>query len=223
MAKGLLFDLDGTLFDTYHEIYAAAEVAARIQGIELAADEETARSFMGGGLSRFAKRVLTGEMWAEPDPDVHQRLVTQAQQEYASLLLSRDSLYPGVAATLAQLREEGWKLAIATNKLAVYTEPLLQRFLSGIEFDCVLCKDMFPKGKPDPAMVHAALEQLGLQPAQALFVGDSPVDVAAARAAGVPMALVSYGYHQGADPREAGADYLLDAFPDLLPLCARLS
>ena len=178
---------------------------------------------MGGGLSRFAKRVLTGELDGEPDPEEHERLFKGAHREYGRLLLSRDSLYAGVPATLRALRAEGWQLAIATNKLAVFTGPLLERFLGDIDFACVMCRDSQPRAKPDPAMVHAILKRLGLAPAQALFVGDSPVDVATARAAGVPMVGVSYGYHLGADASALEADHLINGFAELLPLARELA
>ena len=223
MAKALICDLDGTLFDTYPEIYAAVAAAARALGLALAADEEAARGFMGGGLSRFAKRVLTGEMDGEPDPEDHELLFGRAQREYERLLLSRDSLYAGVPATLRALREEGWLLAVATNKLAAFTRPLLERFLGDVDFACVRCRDSQPQAKPDPAMVHDILAQLGLAPAQVLFVGDTLVDVATARAAGIRMVGVSYGYHPGEDARALGADHLIDGFAELLPLARRLS
>ncbi|MBF2734929.1 MAG: HAD-IA family hydrolase [Betaproteobacteria bacterium AqS2] len=222
MAKALICDLDGTLFDTYPEIYAAVAAAARGLGLELAADEQAARGFMGGGLSRFAKRVLTGEMDGEPDPEDHERLFKRAQLEYKHLLLSRNSLYDGVPETLRDLREEGWQLAIATNKLEMFTRPLLECFLGDIDFACVRCRDSQPQAKPDPAMVHDILARLGLAPVQALFVGDTLVDVATARAAGVRMIGVSYGYHLGEDARELGADHLIDDFAELLPLVRRL-
>ncbi|MBF2755713.1 MAG: HAD-IIIA family hydrolase, partial [Gammaproteobacteria bacterium AqS3] len=145
------------------------------------------------------------------------------QLEYKHLLLSRNSLYEGVPATLRALREEGWQLAIATNKLEMFTRPLLERFLGDVGFACVRCRDSQPQAKPDPAMVHDILAQLRLTPAQALFVGDTLVDVATARAAGVKMVGVSYGYHLGEDARELGADHLIDGFVDLLPLARRLA
>lgn len=218
----LVFDLDGTLFDTSPEITAAVTAAAGAEGIEVMSDPSRLRSYMGNGLSRFVKRVITGERWGEPPKEKHQRILELTMENYASNFLSRNSLYPKVEDTLARLEAAGHLLAVATNKLERFTLPMLAKFLASIEFACVACKDTVARPKPDPAPLLQILRKLGVQGRDAAIIGDSTIDIEAGRAAGFGRAIaVSYGYHQGDDVAGLGADHVIDDMGALPAIVAK--
>ena len=221
--KAVVFDLDGTLFDTNPEITAAVTTAAREHGIEVKANRNELRGYMGNGLSRFIKRVMTGQRWAEPATELHAAMLNTAMENYGRIYLQRDSLYPYVANTLSMLQDAGWRLAVATNKLERFTLPLLAEFLGQIKFDCVICKDKVENPKPSPEPLEKILDLLQVGRETALIVGDSMVDIVAGKSAGYRATIaVSYGYHQGEDASDLGADYVIDEMRDLSGVLAQL-
>lgn len=123
--------------------------------------------------------------------------------------------YPHALEVLRALRRRGVKLAMVTNKELRYTQALLQRHGMAALLDTVIGGDSLPTRKPDPAGLLACLQQFEVPAARALFVGDSAIDVAAARNAGVPVWAVTHGYNRGEPIASALPDRLL---PDLLPL-----
>jgi phosphoglycolate phosphatase len=102
-----------------------------------------------------------------------------------------------VLETLVALRERGVKLAVVTNKEGRYTRVVLNAHALGSLFHLVVSGDTLPSKKPNPAGVALALAQFDVVPQRALFVGDSSIDAATARAAGVPVWLLPYGYNMG--------------------------
>lgn len=212
----VVFDLDGTLFDTVPEIYDSVRLAAEESGVEVGAGADASRSYLGDGIRRFVKRALTGEHWGEPDPDLFEAVLARTLGIYEGMLLRRDSLYPTVAETLALLQEEGWRLGVATNKLERFTVPLLRRFLPSVRFGCVVCGDSLPTTKPDPGPLLHAAAGLGVAPSRAVMVGDSVADVNASEGAGFArMVLVSYGYHQRTGLEGLEADAVIGRMDEL--------
>ncbi|MCB1685111.1 MAG: HAD-IA family hydrolase, partial [Pseudomonadales bacterium] len=128
----------------------------------------------------------------------------------------RGAPYPGVVEALRAMRSRGARLAVITNKLAGLSVPLLTELgLDGF-FQTIIGGDTAARPKPaaDPALL--ACERLDLQPAQALFVGDSATDVNCARAAGCPVVVVRDGYSHGTPAAELGADAVIESFLDLV-------
>jgi len=133
----------------------------------------------------------------------YQRLYLQVNGEHAAV-------YPGVVEGLAAFRARGWTLACLTNKPLAFALPLLERKgLSGY-FQAVFGGDSFARQKPDPLPLLKTCEALGTPPARALMVGDSSNDARAARAAGCPVVLVSYGYNHGQPVAEVDSDGVVD-------------
>ncbi len=127
-------------------------------------------------------------------------------------------MYPGVVEGLAALRARGLRLACLTNKPTAFARPLLAaKGLDGY-FELVFGGDAFERKKPDPLPLLKTCEALGTAPARTLMVGDSSNDAKAARAAGCPVVLVSYGYNHGEPVRGVDADGFVDSLPDLAAL-----
>jgi phosphoglycolate phosphatase len=135
-------------------------------------------------------------------------------------------VYPGVAAGLAELHALGLSLAVVTNKPKKAAVGLLTRFGLSQWIDVVVGGDSGMHRKPHPQPLLSACEELGVRPAQALMVGDSLTDVLAARAAGLAVVCVPYGYNEGADPRALACDAFVesvDGLPALLTVADRPS
>jgi len=194
--SAVAFDLDGTLLDTLPDIAAAAD-AMLLDLSHQPAGEAAVRGYIGNGLGRLTKRLLTGQMDGEPPPEIFEHAFESLKSHYQTTLSRRTKPYPGVETGLQRFKEEGLKLACITNKAEAFTLPLLDATgLSGF-FDLVLSGDSLPKKKPDPLPLLHCAQHFGVRPAEMLVVGDSANDTQAARAAGCPVFCVPYGYRSG--------------------------
>ena len=137
------------------------------------------------------------------------------QRHYLEINGAFSAVYPGVMAGLQQWQGRGLQLACLTNKPLDFARPLLKaKGLDGF-FGHVFGGDSFERKKPDPLPIHKTCEAMGTLAAQTLMVGDSENDGLAARAAGCPVVLVSYGYNHGRPIREVDADAYVDSLAEL--------
>lgn len=211
----VIFDLDGTLIDSVPDI--AVAVDATLDELNRPAVGETqVRAWVGNGAARLLHRALTGEMQGEAEPEQFERAMAAFGRHYSQRLWQASACYPGVPEVLGQLRERGARLACVTNKPERFTQPLLEQ--TGLEayFELILAGDSLPAKKPDPLPLLTAMERCGATPESTLMVGDSASDVGAARAAGVGVACLSYGYNHGSDVRELNPDQVFDSLFELM-------
>lgn len=179
-------------------------------------DASTIGAMVGKGSEHLIHSVLR-HVRAVPEPD--DALFAQAWDRYQHHYLAVNGfhsvVYPGVAQGLAALRERGLRLACLTNKPTAFALPLLAaKGLDGY-FEQVFGGDAFERKKPDPLPLVKTCEALGSLPARTLMVGDSSNDALAARAAGCPVVLVSYGYNHGEPVRGVDADGFVDSLAEL--------
>ncbi len=139
------------------------------------------------------------------------RAMDRYQHHYGAINGQFSAVYPGVVEGLLAMQQRGWKLACVTNKPIALALPLLQAKGLGGFFSQVFGGDSFERKKPDPLPLFKACEALGTLPAHTLVVGDSSNDAQAARAAGCPVLLVTYGYNHGEPVSGVDADGLLDS------------
>lgn len=203
--QAVLFDLDGTLIETAPEIADAVNDTLRQLGLAPVA-QSLVDGWIGHGTGELLIKALAYRQNASPEavrqqPDLA-TIRSTFNGHYQSRCGTRSQLYPGVRETLNALRADGCRLAVVTNKEAHYTEIVLKAHGLLPLFDQVISGDSLPTKKPDPAGVLQCLRQFDVRPTQALFVGDSSIDAATARNAGVPVWLLSYGYNMG-QPIEA--------------------
>lgn len=212
--KVVIIDLDGTLIDTAPDIVASANAMLLELGMP-SHDHEVITGWIGNGAARLVKRALTGEMDGEPDKALYDRAYLLFFQHYAQRV-SRESVpYPGVAEALAKLRQQGFRLVCVTNKPEAFTLPLLRDVGLQHHFELVLSGDQLPARKPDPLPLLHACEHFGIEPTEAVLVGDSASDAQAARAAGMPAICVTYGYNRGVDVRDLGPVAVIDSLLEL--------
>ncbi len=192
--RAVLFDLDGTLLDTIADLAEAANrtlVEMRRAPRPLAEIHD----FVGKGIPHLVRRFMTEGTLASEE-DIAQAVVS-FRRHYAEVNGREARVYPGIAETLDALRDRGLPLAVVTNKAEAFTLPLLERTGIAPYFSAVVSGDTLPVKKPDPAVLHHACALLGVASRSALMIGDSANDALAARGAGMPVLLVTYGYSEG--------------------------
>ena len=206
--RAVAFDLDGTLLDTLPDLAAAGNAMLRDIG-RAEVDEVVVRRFIGDGLRVLVRRLITGQMEAEPDPAQYEAALAAYLGHYRNALHVHTRPYDGMFDGLIALKAGGARLACITNKAETFTHPLLQHFGLTSYFDQVIGGDTLPRRKPDPLQLIHCCEQFGIEPASLLMVGDSPNDVRAARAAGSPVVCLPYGYRGDLDVRALEADAIV--------------
>jgi phosphoglycolate phosphatase len=213
----ILFDLDGTLVDSVGDLAWCGNEMSRRLGLP-PHDEAAARSWVGNGLERFVKRVLTADMEGEPDAELYRRGLEVFRELYGAHASDRSELYPGVIKALEWLATRDLRLACVTNKPEPFTSRLIAAMGLDSYFELVVAGDTTARKKPDPMPLHYAADHFGFEYDQCLMVGDSSNDVLAARAAGFAIICVPYGYNHGLDIRDSNPDLVVETLTGLSQL-----
>jgi phosphoglycolate phosphatase len=219
--SALLFDLDGTLVDSHHEICLALAQALLDGGFQMSFSE--VQQLVDGSPLEVIWHKVHGAP-VEQNADAFLRFATSYRQHYMRDLGHASGLFPGVERTLATLcaRLPATRLSVVSNKSASSVQPLLARF--GIErwFALALgCGGTAIPAKPHPALLLHAAEQLEAAPDACVMIGDTVLDIEAGRRAGMRTVAVTHGMAARAELERAGADYLVDSFDELLDVLLR--
>ena len=201
-----IVDLDGTMVDTVGDF----EVALRLALADLGWPP-VGRAFIARTVGKGSEHLLASTLAEVGAPaDLYAAAWARYQHHYLLINGQHSDVFPGVIEGLQAMSAAGLRLACLTNKPGAFARPLLaQKGLDGY-FDHVFGGDAFAHKKPHPLPLLKACEALGSAPSRTLMVGDSSNDAQAARAAGCPVALMSYGYNHGEPASAAGADAVLD-------------
>lgn len=186
----LIFDLDGTLIDSVPDIHAVSNRVLTAEGLD-ALDITTVRGFIGKGVPHLVTCLLDAH--AIHDPARAARMVSAFGAIYESAV-GLTVPYPGVPETLTDLRDNGHRLAICTNKPVAPARAVLRHLGLLDHFCAVIGGDSAPERKPHPAPLHLARKACGDGPA--LYIGDSEVDAECAENAGLPLLLYTQGYRK---------------------------
>ena len=234
----VIVDLDGTMVDTLGDFCVAlnlmlADLPAPFSDRQVS--RATVERLVGKGSEHLIKSVLehasralaainfddvthaakTPEAAAPPEHPLYPQAWALYQRHYLAVNGQHAHVYPGVLDGLAQLKARGLKLACLTNKPTAFAQALLQDKGLAPFFEHTFGGDSFARKKPDPLPLLKTCEALGTAPARTLMVGDSSNDAQAARAAGCPVLLVTYGYNHGQPIRAVDADGFLDSLAGL--------
>lgn len=203
----VMFDLDGTLIATAPEIFDAVNDTLRRFDLPEVTQEQV-NDWIGHGTRELLIQALAHSgktnLATVRESDTLVLIAAEFDKHYQSRCGTRSHLYPQVRETLVALRERGVKLAVVTNKEGRYTATVLDVHQLSPLFDRVVSGDTLPVKKPDPTGIQSCLDAYAVPPHRALFVGDSSIDVATARNAGVTVWVLPYGYNMG-QPIEACA------------------
>ena len=219
--KAVVFDLDGTLIDSAPDLAAALNRLLAREGLPPVRLAEV-HTMIGDGVAKLVERGFAA----------HGRTLSAGELERFSVLFVADYEpnssvqtlpFPGAIEALRALRDAGFALGVCTNKPEAATRSILAAFGMDPFIAAAVGGDTLPgTKKPEPATLRETLRRLGAEAGQAIAVGDSPNDVAAARAAGVPIVAVTFGYSR-VPPAELGADRLIGRFADLGAALAEVS
>ena len=212
MYSTYIFDLDGTLLDTLGDLAAATNYALRTHGMPEHSIDDV-RRFVGNGVRKLMERAIPDGV---DNPDFEATFAT-FRQYYMQHSLDTTRPYNGIPETLAALKARGCRLAVVSNKMMAATQELCQHFFPDtIEVAIGENEAAGIRKKPAPDTVFAALKALGVEKNGAVYVGDSDVDLATARNAGLPCISVLWGFRDKAFLTENGAETFISTPSELL-------
>ncbi len=222
----MLFDLDGTLIETAPEICDAVNDTLRQFHLPVVSQQQV-NDWIGHGTRTLLIQALAfaGDTTVDTvrQSDSLALIAAEFDQHYLRRCGTRSHLYPQVREVLQALRAQGVKLAVVTNKESRYTTTVLDAHQLTPVFDRVVSGDTLAAKKPDPAGINSCLAQFQVERGRTLFVGDSSIDVATARNAGVPVWVLPYGYNMGEPIEACTPDRVIADFTALLATLTSLS
>jgi phosphoglycolate phosphatase len=218
--SAIVFDLDGTMIDTAADLTAALNAVLIRRGRRKVASGAI-RNMIGDGAKTLVRRGLEATGGLTNDLDF-EAAVFEFMSHYENNIALHSRPFPGLVETLGVLAGQGCTFGVCTNKSERFSVKLLAELgLSG-HFAAVLGGDSLAVRKPDPGHLLATIAGMGALPERAVMVGDSINDIKAARAAGVPVVAVSFGY-TATPPASLGADALIHRLSDLPDALTRLA
>ncbi len=206
-----IFDLDGTLLNTIDDLAASTNYALRTYGMSEHTVDEI-RSYVGNGVRRLIELAVEG---GETNPQFEDVFAT-FRAHYMNHSLDNTGPYAGVMDVLAELKDRGKRIAVVSNKFYAATQELCRHFF-GDYVEVAIGEREDIRRKPAPDTVYEALRQLGVTPEGAVYIGDSDVDLATARAAGLPCISVLWGFRDKDFLLEHGATTFVSEPSEILP------
>lgn len=203
MKHAVIFDLDGTLLNTLGDLRAATNHALEVRGLPPHSMEEI-RQFIGNGIRLLICRAMPE---GTPEAEIDAAL-DDFKAYYAAHIHDRTVPYDGIPQLLTALRKRGIKVAVLSNKIDSASQQLIEFFFPG-KTDVVFGEHVGVPRKPDPTSCRMVMQQLGVQPEQVLYVGDSGTDMQTAKNAGLYAVGVTWGFRSKEVLLEYGADVLV--------------
>jgi phosphoglycolate phosphatase len=212
--RALGFDLDGTLIDTAPDLTDAINTMLEVIG-QRPLTEACIRRLIGKGVEHLVLRSLTASLGHEPSNAAYlANALAQFRATYGQHFFRRSQVYPGALIALQSLTQAAMPLCCVTNKESTLALPLLEAAGIGRYLAFTLCPEQPPERKPSPTLLLAACARLCVKPHEMLYVGDSVIDIRAARAAGCRVAAVNYGYDDA--HFDAKADAVIGSLTELV-------
>ena len=206
--RAVLFDLDGTLVDSYAALAEAVNFARREHGLsDLGGDR--IKEFVGDGLERLLQRAF------EPNA-VPNSAQAAFEHRYDEICCEQSRVLDDVASTLGELETLGVAMGVCTNKPTAFSRKILEFLALAHYFRAIVGPDVAGARKPDGEHVLKTLDAMRCGQCEALFVGDMPIDVQAARNSGIDVAVIPSGSSSPHQLRAAHPDHYLDRFADVL-------
>ena len=219
LAPTIVYDLDGTLADTAGDLMASLNWLLARDGLR-PVEIESARSLLGAGARALIKRgfLVSGRTL---EPQKLETLFADFLAYYNAHIAVHTRLYPGVEKALEAFARLGWRQAVCTNKIEASAKLLIAKLGIADRFAFICGQDTFGVGKPDPKPLLMTIAAAGGARERAIVVGDSGADIKTARAAGLPVIAVDYGYTD-VPVAELGPDQVISHFDELAEACAGL-
>jgi phosphoglycolate phosphatase len=210
--RTIVFDLDGTLVDTAPDLISTLNLLLAGEGLQPVAYND-ARRMIGGGARRMIERAVSAQGREVPRVELD-RMLAIFIDHYGAHIADRSRPFPHLEEVLQRLADEGFRLAVCTNKLEWLSVRLLDSLNLSRYFAAICGQDTFGVQKPDPQILRFTIRRAGGELERAIMIGDSLTDMRTARAAKVPVIAVDFGYSEVA-PAALNADRLIGAFTEL--------
>lgn len=215
MYKAVIFDLDGTLLDTIDDLGDSVNLALEELGYPQRTTDEY-KLMVGNGFENLIRRAFPGNVSA--DEGMVSCMYELFRDNYSRLYMEKTKPYDGICEVVEELYKKGVPMAVDSNKRESFTVNLIHKFFPKDYFRLIL-GELPPRAKkPDPVSVEMISKEMGIPPREILFVGDTRIDVETGKNAGCDVAGVLWGFRDEKELREAGADYIIKAPRDILPL-----
>lgn len=211
--RAVLFDLDGTLVDSYGALAEAVNHARRSEGLD-ELTEERIKDFVGDGVDRLLQRAFERT-------EVSREIVHAFESRYDEVCCGESRVLADVDATLQQLADLGIEMAVCTNKPTVFSKKILDFLGLARHFRAIVGPDLAGARKPDAKHLAVTMESVQCGANETLFVGDMPIDVRAARNSGIDVAVVATGSSTREQLVAAEPDHFLERFADLIRIVRR--
>jgi phosphoglycolate phosphatase len=208
--RAALFDLDGTLLDSLHDIGAAMNHALAHHGLPVH-PLSNYRRFVGEGARALTIRVVPGGQEA-----LHEAVLDTYRARYAQCMLDSTRPFPGIPELLSRLASEGVQLAVLSNKPDEATRRLVEALLPQVRFGAVYGERTGVPRKPDPTAALGMAAELGVGPEDCAFIGDTAVDMDTARASGMYSVGVTWGFRDVEELQSHGARVIAHTAEELL-------
>lgn len=218
-APTMVFDLDGTLIDTAPDLVDTLNVVFAREGLP-PVPFDTARNLIGGGARTMIARGVEAEGRVFPPAKLEQ-LFVDFIAHYSEHIADRSQPFPGLIEALDTLESDGWRFAVCTNKLERLSLKLLVQLNLAKRFAAICGQDTFGVQKPDPEVLRRTIAAAGGNIQNTVMIGDSLTDIRTARAAGVPVIAVDFGYTER-PVAEFGPDRIVSRFAQLPAAAAGL-
>lgn len=210
--KAILFDLDGTLFQTDPELSDAINLMLsdlKMPGLK----KDNIKNFIGKGAKNLIEQSLRAAL--KKDPSLFLKKAEQLFEKHYLKIAANSQMYEGVEKTINYLKTQGIILGCVTNKPSIYTSDLMHKSGLNEYMDIIVSGDTTEKKKPNPMPITYALNQIKIEPKDAIMVGDSCIDIEAGFAAGTFVITVPYGYQYEESIVSDKVDYALSNFSEL--------
>ena len=214
MKKAVIFDLDGTLLNTLGDLCDSVNFVLESYGFPTRSLKEV-NSFIGNGIGELIRRSLP-----QNEQDKFDDALEKFREYYGEHSNVKTCVYDGLIPMLEKLRAEGYKIGVVTNKVDFAAKALCEEYFGAL-VDIALGDRVGVPRKPDPYAVYEAMSILGVE--SAVFVGDSDVDIATAKAANLPCIAVTWGFRDRAFLEEHGGEIFADTAEDLYRYIKELS
>jgi phosphoglycolate phosphatase len=214
-SRAALFDLDGTLLDSLHDIGAAMNHALAYHGLPVHPLPDY-RFFVGEGVGVLVRKAVPAGR-----EELHEPVLATYRARYAECMLDTTRPFPGIPRLLARLAAEGVKLAVLSNKPDAATRRLVEALLPEVPFEAVQGERAGVPRKPDPTAALDLAASLGVAPEDCAFIGDTAVDMGTARAAGMYAVGVTWGFSDAGELQAHGARVLATTAAELLQVLLR--
>jgi len=215
----IVFDLDGTLIDTAPDLVDTLNVVFAREGLP-PVPYETARNLIGGGARMMIARGIEAEGRTVAPAEL-ERLFQDFLAYYSEHIADRSQPFPGLADALDAMAANSWRFAVCTNKLEYLSVLLLKQLGLAHRFAAICGQDTFGVQKPDPEVLRRTIAAAGGILRNAIMIGDSLTDIRTARAAGIPVIAVDFGYTDR-PVSEFGPDRIISRFTELPSAAAEL-